>query len=190
MGNSKTFPIGIFDSGLGGITVLRALYRQLPQESIIYFADTARLPYGNRTPEELIQYVREIITWMEAQGVKMVVMACNSSSAVALDAVRSEFKTPVLGLILPGAKGAVQHGKEQHLRHGKSKHPGLIFQVSFKNSYDWLKKLVPLYHILYKNEIKAENDVTNVILNPGKFASLLALSSVTEHSAYALLLLR
>lgn len=111
MGNSKTFPIGIFDSGLGGITVLRALYRQLPNESIIYFADTARLPYGNRTPEELIQYVREIITWMEAQGVKMIVMACNTSSAVALDAVRSEFKTPILGLILPGAKGAVQRGK-------------------------------------------------------------------------------
>ncbi|OKH17477.1 glutamate racemase [[Limnothrix rosea] IAM M-220] len=111
MGNSKTFPIGIFDSGLGGITVLRALYHQLPKESIIYFADTARLPYGNRSPEELIQYVREILTWMEAQEVKMVVMACNTSSAVALDIIRSEFKTPVLGLILPGAKGAVQHGK-------------------------------------------------------------------------------
>lgn len=111
MGNSKSAPIGIFDSGLGGITVLRQLYRQLPQESIVYFADTARLPYGNRSPEELIQFVREILVWMEAQGVKMVVMACNTSSAVALDAIRSEFKTPVLGLILPGAKGAVQQGK-------------------------------------------------------------------------------
>ncbi|MBV5260380.1 glutamate racemase [Synechococcus moorigangaii CMS01] len=111
MGNQQQHPIGIFDSGLGGITVLRALYRQLPQESIIYFADTARLPYGDRSPEELIQYVREILTWMEAQGVKMVVMACNTSSAIALEAVRSEFKTPVLGLILPGARGAVSQGK-------------------------------------------------------------------------------
>lgn len=111
MGNQQQHPIGIFDSGLGGITVLRALYRQLPQESIIYFADTARLPYGDRTPEELIQYVREILTWMESQGVKMVVMACNTSSAVALDVIRSEFKTPVLGLILPGARGAVSHGR-------------------------------------------------------------------------------
>lgn len=111
MGNQQQQPIGIFDSGLGGITVLRALYRQLPQESIIYFADTARLPYGNRTPEELVQYVREILTWMEAQGVKMVVMACNTSSAVALDIIRSEFKTPVLGLILPGARGAVSQGR-------------------------------------------------------------------------------
>lgn len=111
MGNQQQHPIGIFDSGLGGITVLRALYRQIPQESIIYFADTARLPYGDRSPEELIQYVREILTWMEAQGVKMVVMACNTSSAIALDVIRSEFKTPVLGLILPGARGAVSQGK-------------------------------------------------------------------------------
>ncbi|MEB3226175.1 MAG: glutamate racemase [Synechococcus sp.] len=111
MGNQQQHPIGIFDSGLGGITVLRALYRQLPQESVIYFADTARLPYGDRSPEELIQYVREILTWMEAQGVKMVVMACNTSSAIALDVIRSEFKTPVLGLILPGARGAVSQGK-------------------------------------------------------------------------------
>lgn len=111
MGNQQKSPIGIFDSGLGGITVLRALYHQLPQESIIYFADTDRLPYGNRSPEELIQFVREILTWMEAQGVKMVVMACNTSSAVALDIIRSEFKTPVLGLILPGAMGAVRQGK-------------------------------------------------------------------------------
>ncbi|MGB2926213.1 MAG: glutamate racemase [Limnothrix sp.] len=111
MGSKQTAPIGIFDSGLGGITVLRALYHQLPRESIVYFADTDRLPYGNRSPEELIQFVREILIWMEAQGVKMVVMACNSCSAVALEAVRSEFKTPVLGLILPGAKGAVHQGK-------------------------------------------------------------------------------
>lgn len=111
MGNQQQSPIGIFDSGLGGITVLRALYRQLPQESIIYFADTARLPYGDRTPAELIQYVREILTWMEAQKVKMVVMACNTSSAVALDAVRAEFKIPILGLILPGARGAVSQGR-------------------------------------------------------------------------------
>ncbi|NJN73843.1 MAG: glutamate racemase [Limnothrix sp. RL_2_0] len=111
MGNQQQSPIGIFDSGLGGITVLRALYHQLPQESIIYFADTDRLPYGNRSPEELIQFVREILTWMEAQGVKMVVMACNTCSAVALDIIRSEFNTPVLGLILPGARGAVRQGK-------------------------------------------------------------------------------
>ena len=104
-------PIGLFDSGLGGLTVLRELYRQLPYESVIYFGDTARLPYGDRTPAQILQYVREILTWMEQQGTKMVIMACNTSSALALEAVRSEFNLPILGLILPGARAAVQQGR-------------------------------------------------------------------------------
>ena len=104
-------PIGIFDSGVGGLTVLRQLYRQLPNESIIYFGDTARLPYGIRSQAEIIQFVREILIWMQQQRVKMVVMACNTSSALALEAVREEFSVPILGLILPGAKAAVESGK-------------------------------------------------------------------------------
>ncbi len=104
-------PIGVFDSGVGGLTVLRQLYEQLPNESIIYLGDTARLPYGIRSPEEIIQFTREIILWMESQGVKMVIMACSTSSALALETVRSEFKVPILGLILPGAVSAVKAGK-------------------------------------------------------------------------------
>lgn len=104
-------PIGIFDSGLGGLTVLRQLYQQLPQESIVYFGDTARLPYGTRTRGEIIQFMREILAWMIEQRVKMVVLACNTSSALALDTVQAEFAVPILGLILPGAKAAVEHGK-------------------------------------------------------------------------------
>lgn len=104
-------PIGIFDSGVGGLTVLRQLYRQLPNESIIYFGDTARLPYGIRSPAEILQFVREILSWMQQQKVKMVIMACNTSSALALETVRHEFAMPVLGLILPGAKAAVEQGK-------------------------------------------------------------------------------
>lgn len=103
--------IGIFDSGVGGLTVLRELYRQLPQESILYLADTARVPYGNRSSEEILQFVREIITWMVSQNVKMILMACNTSSALALEIVRQEFEIPILGLILPGASTAVQGGK-------------------------------------------------------------------------------
>jgi glutamate racemase len=103
--------IGVFDSGVGGLTVLRELYRQLPQESILYFADTARLPYGTRSPDEILQFVREIIAWMQQQGVKMVIMACNTSSALALEQVRSEFDLPIVGLILPGARAAVRQGK-------------------------------------------------------------------------------
>ena len=103
--------IGVFDSGVGGLTVLRELYRQLPKEPILYFGDTARLPYGTRTPQEIIQYVREILTWMGEEQIKMVIMACNTSSALALDIVREEFNIPILGVILPGARAAVRKGK-------------------------------------------------------------------------------
>lgn len=103
--------IGVFDSGVGGLTVLREIYRQLPQESILYFGDTARLPYGTRTPQEILQFVREILNWMEQEGVKMVIMACNTSSALALEIVQSEYNFPILGVILPGARAAVQQGK-------------------------------------------------------------------------------
>jgi len=110
-GVKQAAPIGLFDSGVGGLTVLRELYRQLPHESVIYFGDTARLPYGDRSPAQILQYVREILTWMEQQGTKMVIMACNTSSALALETVRSEFSLPILGLILPGARAAVQQGR-------------------------------------------------------------------------------
>lgn len=104
-------PIGVFDSGVGGLTVLQQLYRHLPNESIIYFGDTARLPYGIRSQAEILQYVRQILNWMQQQRVKMVIMACNTSSALALEIVRREFSMPILGVILPGAKAAVQQGK-------------------------------------------------------------------------------
>ncbi|MFM9160802.1 MAG: glutamate racemase, partial [Dolichospermum sp.] len=104
-------PIGVFDSGVGGLTVLRQLYQQLPNESIIYVGDTARLPYGIRSQGEILQFVREILCWMRLQGVKMAIMACNTSSALALDIVRSEFDFPILGVILPGAMAAVEQGQ-------------------------------------------------------------------------------
>jgi glutamate racemase len=103
--------IGVFDSGVGGLTVLKELDRQLPGESILYFGDTARLPYGTRSKAEILQFVREILTWMEVEGVKMAIMACNTSSALALDEVRSQFDFPILGLILPGARAAVRQGR-------------------------------------------------------------------------------
>ncbi len=105
-----SWPIGVFDSGLGGLTVWRALRRRLPHERLIYFGDTARVPYGERSPEEILAFVRQILTWMQAQPVKLVVMACNTSSALALEQVRQEFALPILGLILPGAQAALAQG--------------------------------------------------------------------------------
>lgn len=107
---NRQAPIGIFDSGIGGLTVLRELGRQLPQESALYFGDTARLPYGDRTSEEILAFGREIIGWMMDQGVKMVLMACNTSSALVLEQVQQEFSVPILGLICPGARAAAKAG--------------------------------------------------------------------------------
>ena len=104
-------PIGIFDSGVGGLTVLRQLYRQLPNESIIYFGDTARLPYGIRSQAEILQFTREIITWLQQQQVKMVIMACNTSSALVLKTVQAEFPIPIVGTILPGSLAAAKLGR-------------------------------------------------------------------------------
>jgi glutamate racemase len=109
-GEVNQAPIGLFDSGVGGLTVVREMYRQLPHESLVYVGDTARLPYGNRTPAEILQFVREILHFMVSQGTKMVIMACNTSSALALEQVRSEFAIPILGVILPGAQYATQQG--------------------------------------------------------------------------------
>ena len=107
----ESAPIGIFDSGLGGLTVLHQLTRQLPNETILYLGDTARLPYGTRSQAEILQFMREILNWMLPQQVKMAIVACNTSSALALETVRSEFPFPILGVILPGALAAVQAGK-------------------------------------------------------------------------------
>ncbi|MGB7248291.1 MAG: glutamate racemase [Phormidesmis sp.] len=107
----SNFKIGVFDSGVGGLTVLREIRTQLPHESVIYFGDTARVPYGNRSKSEILRFVREIIAWMMNLEVKMIIMACNTSSALVLEAVRSEFPIPILGIILPGARAAVKSGR-------------------------------------------------------------------------------
>jgi glutamate racemase len=109
--NISTKSIALIDSGLGGLTVLRELRQRLPQESVLYFGDTARLPYGTRTAAEIVQFTRQILTWLEQQEVKMAILACNTSSALALETIRSEFSFPVVGLILPGAQAATKQGK-------------------------------------------------------------------------------
>jgi glutamate racemase len=100
-------PIGIFDSGIGGLTVARAIYERLPGESTIYFGDTARVPYGPKSPETVRRYSREILHWLLGQGVKAVVIACNTSTAHALGTLQAESPVPVIGVIEPGGKAAV-----------------------------------------------------------------------------------
>ncbi|HUO51035.1 MAG TPA: glutamate racemase, partial [Gemmatimonadaceae bacterium] len=101
-------PIGVFDSGLGGLTVVHELRRQLPAERLIYFGDTARVPYGPKSPDTVRRYAAEITEWLIAQGVKAVVVACNTATAHALPMLRERFPLPVIGVIEPGARAAVR----------------------------------------------------------------------------------
>jgi glutamate racemase len=100
-------PIGVFDSGIGGLTVVGALVRRLPAERVLYFGDTARVPYGPKSPGTVVRYAREITTWLEGEGVKAVVVACNTATAHALPTLQAEFDLPVIGVIEPGARAAV-----------------------------------------------------------------------------------
>lgn len=104
----KTAPIGVFDSGVGGLTVVREMIRQLPNENIVYFGDTARVPYGSKSQKTIIRFSEQIIRFLKKKQVKAIVIACNTASALALDAVRDEFDVPILGVVIPGARAAVE----------------------------------------------------------------------------------
>jgi glutamate racemase len=101
-------PIGVFDSGLGGLTVAHAIRRALPHERLVYLGDTARVPYGTRSAATVIRYALTCGRMLEKRGIKMLVVACNTVSAVALDMLRVELDMPVLGVIEPGARAAVK----------------------------------------------------------------------------------
>jgi len=101
-------PIGIFDSGIGGLTVVREIIKELPDERIVYFGDTARLPYGNKSARTVIKFSLENVKFLLKSGVKFIIVACNTSSSLALPALRRRFKVPILGVIRPAVKKAVR----------------------------------------------------------------------------------
>lgn len=101
-------PIGIFDSGFGGLTVARAIHERLPQESLIFFGDTARCPYGPRDLREVRGFVHQIGTWLSKHDVKLIIIACNTATAAGLALAQMEFDVPVIGVVEPGARGAVR----------------------------------------------------------------------------------
>ena len=115
MQNIKEAPIGVFDSGVGGLTVAREIMRQIPQERIVYFGDTARVPYGSKSTDTLIRYTRQIIRFLKTRGVKAIVVACNTASAVALEAVKDELDIPIIGVVRPGARVAVASTKNKKI---------------------------------------------------------------------------
>lgn len=101
-------PIGVFDSGVGGLTVAREIMRNLPNEKIVYFGDTARVPYGSKSKETVLRYSRQIVRFLRTQEVKAIVIACNTASAMALEEMRHEIDIPIIGVVRPGVKAAVE----------------------------------------------------------------------------------
>lgn len=107
--------IGIFDSGLGGLTVAREIMRELPHESVVYLGDTARCPYGPRDLEEVQRFVVEIGSWLEKQNVKLIVIACNTATAAGLALAQRTFSVPVIGVVEPGARAAVMETRNRRV---------------------------------------------------------------------------
>ena len=110
-GIRKDAPIGVFDSGIGGLTVVREIMRQLPNEKIIYFGDTARVPYGSKSKDTITRYSRQICRFLMTKEVKTIVVACNTATAYALDELEKEIDLPMIGVLKPGAKVAAETTK-------------------------------------------------------------------------------
>lgn len=104
----SSLPIGIFDSGVGGLTVLRAVRRRLPGERVVYLGDTARVPYGTKSPSTIERYAVEDAAFLVEKGVKMIVVACNTASAMSRERLRAEFDVPLLSVLGPGARMAAR----------------------------------------------------------------------------------
>jgi len=108
-------PIGVFDSGIGGLTVVKALCDQLPNETIVYLGDTARVPYGPKSPETVQRYALELAHMLMQKNAKALVVACNTVSSVALPLLKKKFSVPVIGVIEPGARAALQATRNRHI---------------------------------------------------------------------------
>lgn len=101
-------PIGVFDSGVGGLTVAREIMRQLPNENLVYFGDTARVPYGSKSKNTIIRFSRQIVHFLQTKNVKAIVVACNTASALALDEIKADYDIPMIGVVESGARAAAE----------------------------------------------------------------------------------
>jgi glutamate racemase len=139
-------PIGVFDSGLGGLTVVKALRKVLPNESIVYFGDTARVPYGNKSPELIKEYSLQITDFLLERGTKIIVVACNTATALALKTLQDKCNIPIIGVIKPGVDSAVKLTQNNRI--------GVIGTISTIKSD------------VYSTELKINNSSIDVIALP------------------------
>lgn len=143
-------PLGVFDSGIGGLTVVRELLRLLPEESLVYYGDVARLPYGNKSPETVTRFSREIIEFLVARDVKAIVVACNTASALALPALKDTLEVPVVGVIEAGARAAAertQSGKVGVIATASTVRSGAYTRALLgrRNDLDVIERACPLF---------------------------------------------
>ncbi len=139
----KRRPIGIFDSGIGGLTVAKSLFNILPNENVIYLGDTARLPYGTKSKETVILYSIENLKFLLSKKVKMVVVACNTASSVAVPFLQKITKIPVIGVIVPGAKASVEYSKNGKI--GVIGTKGTIRSKAYRNEIKKINKEIEVY---------------------------------------------
>ncbi len=150
--------IGVLDSGVGGLTVVKEVYHHLPHESIVYFGDTARMPYGPRPHEEVRRFALEIIRFLQTQEVKMVVVACNSATAAGLSYYQEQLEIPVIGVIEPGARAALR--KTRNGKIGVIGTPGTISSGAYDkvlrrldNNLEIYSKACPLLVLIVENNL-------------------------------------
>ena len=136
-------PIGVFDSGIGGLTVVKELSRLLPNEKIIYFGDTARVPYGNKSKETIIHYSLQIAYFLLKKKIKMLVVACNSASSVSLPTLKRHFHIPVIGVIEPGAKSAITSSTKNNI--GVIGTLGTVSSLSYKKALNKINRKVKVH---------------------------------------------
>ncbi len=140
---SAKSPIGIFDSGVGGISTLKELMRELPNEDVIYFADTARIPYGGRSAREIININYEIIDYLIEQGSKLIIMACGTSSSIAYPVVKDKYKIPIVAIVEPGSRAAV--GSTRSGKIGLIATVGTVESGAFQNTIKEMKPTAEVY---------------------------------------------
>lgn len=163
----KRAPIGVFDSGVGGLTVAREIMRQIPNERIVYFGDTARVPYGSKSKETVTKFSRQIIRFLMTENVKAIVIACNTASAFAIDDMQREFDIPIVGVLKPGAKVAANTtkngkigliGTEGTIRSGEYSR----YIKTFKPEVEIIGKACPLFVPLVE-ECMLHDEVTDMV---------------------------
>ena len=108
-----TRPIGVFDSGVGGLTVVKQIMKVMPHENIVYFGDTARVPYGTKSKEAVTKYSKQNVRFLLSKEVKAIIVACNTASSNSLDALRETFDVPIFGVVVPGVEEALRSTKNK-----------------------------------------------------------------------------